>query len=110
MAKLAVITDATLAVGFSLAGVEVHAMSSPEEAKRVLLRLMSEADMGVIAINSGYLNALDEMTRRRVGESTKPVIVGLPSGMPTVPEERRSRQIAELIRRAIGFRITFPEG
>ena len=66
--------------------------------------------MGVIAINSGYLNALDEMTRRRVSESTKPVIVGLPSGMHTVPEERRSRQIAELIRRAIGFRITFPGG
>lgn len=110
MAKLAVITDATLSVGFSLAGVEVHAMSSPDEARRVLLRLMSEADMGVIAINSGYLNALDEMTRRRVSESARPVVVALPSGVPTAPEERRSRQIAELIRRAIGFRITFPGG
>jgi hypothetical protein len=39
----------------------------------------------------------------------KPVVVSLPVGADVLPEQRRSRQIAELIRRAIGIRITFRE-
>ncbi len=107
MAKLAVITDPSLASGFRLAGVEVHTVSSADEARRVLLGLMGEGEMGIIAINSDFLSALDEGTRRRLDESYKPVVVALPTGAAVAPEERRSRHIAELIRRAIGIRITF---
>lgn len=110
MAKLAVISEPALASGFALAGVEVHAVVTPVEAKRVLLALMDEPDVGIIAIPAAYLGALDEATRRRVNGSTKPVVVAVPSGVPTEAGERRSRQIAEMIRRAIGFRITFRGG
>lgn len=110
MAKLAVITEPELALGFALAGVEVYPADSPEAAKKILLALMGEADMGVVAVHAGHLSALDEVTRRRVSESYRPVVVALPSGVPTEVGERRSQQIAEMIRRAIGFRITFREG
>lgn len=110
MAKLAVITEPALAPGFALAGVEVYGVDSPAEAKRALLALMDEPDMGIIAIAAGHLSALDEATRRRVIGSTRPVVVAMPSGMSTEVGERRSREIAEMIRRAIGFRITFRGG
>ena len=107
MAKLVVITDPALAPGFRLAGVDVYTAGTAEEAQRLLLALMEEGEVGVIAVNADYLAALDEPTRRRIDASYKPVVVGLPGGASVAPEERRSRYIAELIRRAIGFRITF---
>jgi V/A-type H+/Na+-transporting ATPase subunit F len=110
MAKLAVITEPSLAAGFSLAGVDVYGAPSPAEAKRILLALMSEPEVGIIAIHAGYLSALDEATRRRASESAKPVVVAVPSGVPTEGGERLSHAIAEMIRRAIGFRITFRGG
>lgn len=110
MARLAVITEPALVPGFALAGVEVYGADSPAEAKRVLMALMGEPDVGIIAIHTGHLSALDEATRRRVSESAKPMVVAVPGGVPTEAGERRSREIAEMIRRAIGFRITFREG
>ncbi|HXH14013.1 MAG TPA: V-type ATP synthase subunit F [Alphaproteobacteria bacterium] len=107
MAKLVVITDPTMAPGFRLAGVEVHAANTVDEARRLLMALIEEGEAGVIAMNASYLEALDDIMRRRIEASYKPVVVALPSGEAVTPEARRSRQIAELIRRAIGVRITF---
>ena len=107
MAKLVVITEPALAPGFRLAGVEVHTASTAAEAERLLLALVDEGEAGVIAVHAPYLAALDERTHRRLDVRATPVVVGLPTGMAVTSEERRSRQLAELIRRAIGFRITF---
>lgn len=107
MGRLAIITDPTLAPGFRMAGVEVYTARNPEEAKRWILMLSSEEDVGVVALNPDFLGELDRATRQRVEESLRPVFVALPAGAAARPEERRSRQIAELIRRAIGFRISF---
>jgi len=107
MARLAVITDPTLAPGFRMAGVEVHTARTSDEAKALMHALMSEADMAIIAMNVNFLSDFDEPTRRRIEESTTPVVVALPAGEAVPPEARRSRRIAELIRRAIGFRISF---
>lgn len=110
MAKLAVITDRALAPGFAMAGVDVYSADSAAEARRILLTLMGEPDVGVIAVYTAYLSALDAKTRRRVDQSCKPVVVAIPSGVPTEAGERRSEEIAEMIRRAIGFRIRFRQG
>ncbi len=110
MAKLTIITNPTLAPGFRLAGVEVIAAESQDSARRALVRLLDEGEAGIIAIDTPYLNGLDFNTARRIEELVKPVVVSLPIGAAVLPEERRSRQIAELIRRAIGIRMTFREG
>ena len=110
MAKIAVITQPALAAGFALAGVDSYSAASVAAAKKLLLTLMEDSDVGVVAIDAGYLNALDQSARKRVSESYMPVVVALPSGVPTAAGERPSEQIAEMIRRAIGFRISFKEG
>jgi len=109
VARLTVITNPTLAPGFRLAGVEVIAVESHASAHTALVRLLDEGDAGIIAIDEPFLSALDYATARRIEEMVKPVVVSLPVGADVLPEQRRSRQIAELIRRAIGIRITFRE-
>jgi len=109
VAKLTVITQPALAPGFRLAGVEVIAAENRESARNALVRLIDEGEAGIIAVDAPYLNALDYATARRIEEMVKPVVVSLPTGADILPEQRRSRQIAELIRRAIGIRMTFRE-
>ena len=110
MAKIAVIAQPAPAAGFALAGVDSYSAATAAAAKKLLLTLMEDSDVGVVAIDAGYLNALDRGTRKRVSESYMPVVVALLSGVPTERGERPSEQIAEMIRRAIGFRISFKEG
>ncbi len=107
MAKLTVITNPALAPGFRLAGVEVIAADNGERARNELVRLLDEGDAGIIAVDAPYLSALDYGTARRIEAMVKPVVVSLPMGADVLPEQKRSRQIAELIRRAIGIRMTF---
>ncbi len=109
MAKLTIITNPTLAPGFQLAGVEVVSADTHARAQTELIRLLDEGEAGIIAIDSAFMSALDYSTSRRIEEMVKPVVVSLPPGADVLPEQRRSHQIAELIRRAIGIRMTFRE-
>lgn len=109
MAKLTVITNPSIASGFRLAGVEVITAEDQEIARDALVRLLDEGEAGIIAMDASYLASLDYATARRIEKIVKPVVVALPIDAGALPEQRRSRQIAELIRRAIGIRITFQE-
>jgi len=109
VAKLTVITNPSLAPGFRLAGVDVVIAENGARARDVLSRLIDEGEAGIIALDAPYFSALDPATAHRIEELVKPVVVSLPIGTETLPEQRRSRQIAELIRRAIGIRMTFRE-
>jgi vacuolar-type H+-ATPase subunit F/Vma7 len=109
VAKLTVITNPTLAPGFRLAGVEVIAADSQERARNALVQLLDEGEAGIIAMDPLFMSGLDYATSHRISELVKPVVVALPMGADVLPEQRRSRQIAELIRRAIGIRMTFRE-
>ncbi len=109
MAKLTVITNPVLAPGFRLAGVDVIAAENHTSARNALARLIDEGEAGIIAVDAPFLSNLDYATARRIEDMVKPVVVSLPSGTDVSPEQRRSRQIAELIRRTIGIRMTFRE-
>lgn len=107
MAKLTVIANRSLALGVRLAGVDVVVADDRASAQRALVQLMDEGDAGIIAVEAPYLEEMDYATVRRIDSTVKPVVVSLPTGADVLPEQRRSRQIAELIRRAIGVRMTF---
>lgn len=109
MAKLTIITHPSLAPGFRLAGVDVVVAEDGTSARNILSRLIDEGEAGIIALDAPYFSTLDSATAHRIEELVKPVVVSLPIGAETLPEQRRSRQIAELIRRAIGVRMTFRE-
>lgn len=108
MARLVVIADPEAALGFELTGVEVIRAEDLEGAESQLSQLVSDPNVGLLAVSSSLFEALDDATRRRLESSYKPVVVSLPTGGPVMGFPSRREYLAELIRRAIGFQITFP--
>ena len=108
MSRLIVIADQEAALGFELTGVEVIRADDLETAEAQLLALTTDPNVGLIAVSSSLIEKLDDATRRRVESSYKPVVVSLPTGGPVMGFASRREYLAALIRRAIGFQITFP--
>jgi vacuolar-type H+-ATPase subunit F/Vma7 len=110
MGRLMVITTPDLAPGFELAGVETFAVKTVNQAETVLRQLLSGDEASLIVVRQGLFEAMDAGLQRQVRHSYRPVVIAIPGGGPTSPSGRRQRYISELIRRAIGFRITFGPG
>ena len=103
-----VITTPDLAPGFELAGVETFAVENVDQAEAILVDLLSGDEASLIVVRQGLLEAMGSRLQRQVRRSYRPVVIGIPGGVPTTTADmRRHRYISELIRRAIGFRITF---
>jgi len=108
MGRLLVITTPDLAPGFELAGVETFAVDDVDQAETVLDQFLSGDEASLIVVRQGLLEAMSARLQRQVSRSYRPVVIAIPGGMPTMATSgRRQRYISELIRRAIGFRITF---
>lgn len=108
MARLVVIADSETALGMQLAGVEVIRAEDAETARQHLNALLDDSEIGLIAVSAPLFERLDEPLLRRIETSYKPIVVSLPTGGPTTGFATRREYLAELIRRAIGFHITFP--
>jgi V/A-type H+/Na+-transporting ATPase subunit F len=109
MSRLIVLADTETALGFQLAGVEVVRADDVESAREQLLRLIGDASVGLIVVSAAFIEQLDNATRQRIEMSYKPVVVPLPSGGPVMGFATRREYLAALIRRVIGFHITFEE-
>ena len=107
MGRLMVITTPDLAPGFQLAGVETFAVESATKAEAILRNLMTGDEASLIVIPRGLLQAMDPRLQRQIETSYRPVVVDIPGGLSSTTGEGRRRHIIELIRRAIGFHITF---
>jgi vacuolar-type H+-ATPase subunit F/Vma7 len=107
MGRLIVVTTPDVAPGFQLAGVETVAVESGAQAEAVLRALLEAGEASLIAVRQELLQAIDPRLRRQIDASYRPVVIAIPGGTPTRPGEERRHHIAELIRRAIGFHITF---
>ena len=104
MGKVTVITNSELATGFRLAGVEVLRAETAEEARNLLLPLLRQEDISIVAIDDDYLADLKEEERRRLWETQRPLVIGIPTGA-LAPERSRTDYILELIRWAVGFEV-----
>jgi vacuolar-type H+-ATPase subunit F/Vma7 len=107
MGRLIVITTPDLAPGFELAGVDTFAVDSRERAQSLLREFLEKAQPDLIAVCSDLIEDMDLQLQRRVDRSYHPVVIAIPGGTPSITESGRQRYIAELIRRAVGFQITF---
>ncbi len=107
MGRLMVITTPDLAPGFQLAGVETFAVETVEEAETVLQKLLTGGEASLIVVRRALLQAMETRLQRQVEASYQPVVMAIPGAMPTLARGERRRYISELIRRAIGFQITF---
>jgi vacuolar-type H+-ATPase subunit F/Vma7 len=102
-----VITTPDLAPGFQLAGVETFAVENANQAETVLRELLTEGEASLIVVRQGLLEAMDSRLQRQVRYSYRPVVIAIPGSVPTAPGRKRHHYISELIRRTIGFRISF---
>jgi vacuolar-type H+-ATPase subunit F/Vma7 len=109
MARLMMVAPPELAAGFRLAGTDVVAVSTPEEAEVVLERLAADPEVGVIGVSSSLLEGIDPAIRTDLEDMVAPVVVGVPSGGTGIGEEAHRARLASLLQRAIGFRISFTD-
>ncbi len=107
MSRLVIIADPESALGFQLAGVEVVRADDFDSGRIRLLELLNDVNVGLVAVSAALIEQLDEATRRRVETSYKPVVVSLPTGGAVMGFATHREYLAALIRRAIGFHITF---
>lgn len=109
MGRLIVITTPDLAPGFQLAGVETLVVEEVTQAETVLRQLLGKGEASLIVVGRALLQAMDARLQRLVEASYQPLVMIIPGAMPTLARREHRRHITELIRRAIGFQITFNE-
>lgn len=105
--SIIVLTPPDLENGFLLTGAATIVEESPDAALAELERLMSSHTEGVVAVFEPFLTAMDPEDRARIDASVAPVVVPFPPGLRTPPEEERRARFAEMLSRAVGYRITF---
>lgn len=107
MSRLLVVTRPALVQGFHLAGVEAYGAEDVESAQELIENWLKAGEIGLLAIDDGLLERMDPVFIRRLETSDRLPFLAIPGGQPLGPEASRKHRIAEMIRRAIGFHITF---
>src|SRR3972149_5651742 len=107
MSRLLVVTRPSLVPGFHLAGVEAFPAEDVEAAQRLIAEWLDTNEAGLLAVDDGLLAGFDPGFRRRLEAADRLPHLAIPGGESLGPETSGRRRIAELIRRAIGFHITF---
>jgi V/A-type H+-transporting ATPase subunit F len=102
-AKLLVIGDEPLAIGFRLAGVENVIQASKDDFQRKLEAALENKEFGVIVVNELMFNTIDWKLRKRIETNPYPIIIKIPD-ISGSSEEGES--IRELVKRALGIDIT----
>ena len=107
MTRLVVVTTPELASGFRLGGARAIAAESAEDAARALASIFAGGEAAVVAVHEPFLAAIEPALRRRCEESVAPVVVALPAGAGGAREGARRARLAEILERAVGYRIRF---
>ena len=107
MSRLLIVTHPSLVAGFQLAGVEAFGVEDVESAQELIEMWLRNGETGLLAIDDGLLANMEPGLLRRLGACEKLPYLGIPGGQPLGPESSRRFRIAQMIRRAIGFHITF---
>jgi vacuolar-type H+-ATPase subunit F/Vma7 len=107
MSRLVVVTRPSVAPGYRLAGVETFAAEDAAQAQQIVTRLLDGGENGLLAIDEEWLAGCEHAFRSRLDAADQLPHLAIPSGEPLGPEGAGREQLAELIRRAVGFQITF---
>jgi len=107
MSQLFIVTRPSLVTGFRLAGVDAYGAEDVESAQELISKWLKDGEVGLLAIDDGLLAHMDTAFLRRLDAYENLPYLAIPGGQPLGPEASRRHRIAALIRRAIGFHITF---
>ena len=105
MPKMLVLTDSETAIGYRLAGVEVHE-SVPEEAQAALEQIIESDQYGLVVVDEGLLEDPTRSSERAMRGRDLPVILSVPSlGATFGDSSDATAYMKELVRSAIGFDV-----
>lgn len=99
-----VVADAVVSLGFRLAGFRPRVASSAEDAAAHLDAMLRDARWGVILIQEDLMPDPEPMppVRARTG---LPILVPFPGPGRERPPGEAEAYVAELLRRAVGYRV-----
>lgn len=109
MSRLLVITQPALVPGFQLAGVDAFGAADVETAEELIQEWLSKGERGLLAIDEGILQAMDSQVVARLKAAEQLPYLAIPGGEPMGRTVSRQERLATMLRRAIGFHITFKE-
>ncbi len=107
MPQLTVIIPSDLAPGFALTGARTCVANDLAEAERLLRLRMDEDVDGVIAVHAPFYHNLSPRLQEQVQTDYHPLVIPLPDGLPGRGEVLRRQQLTEMLRRVIGYSISF---
>ena len=107
MSRLIVITRPPLLPGFELARVGAFGVEDVETAEELIEELLESGETGLLAIDDSIFAHIDPALIRRLDAAEQLPYLPIPGGQPLGPEAIRRYRLAEMIRRAIGFHVTF---
>lgn len=107
MSQLFVVTRPGLVPGFQLAGVDAHGAEDVETAQDLISTWLDTGEVGLLAIDDGLLDHMEANFIKRLSASEHLLYLAIPGGKPLGPEASQRHRITALIRKAIGFHITF---
>jgi vacuolar-type H+-ATPase subunit F/Vma7 len=110
MSQLFVLTRPGLVPGFQLAGVDAHGAEDVETAQELIANWLDTGEEGLLAIDDGLLDHMDTNFLKRLSSSEHLLYLPIPGGKSLGPEASQRHRITALIRKAIGFHITFKGG
>ena len=102
-AKILVLGDAPLVMGFRLAGLEHSIQVNDETFQPELEKAIKNPEYGIIITNEKMLSNIEWRLKKKIDSIAYPVIVPMPdqSGESTEGDE-----IRKLIKRALGFDLS----
>ncbi len=107
MSRLLVVVRPALAAGFQLAGVEALPAKDAAAAQKLIDGWLKSGETGLLAVDEGLLMQFDPAFRQHLDQAHHLPYIALPSGEPLREEMSTRNLIAEMIRKAAGFHITF---
>lgn len=110
MSRLLIITRPALVPGFQLAGVDVFGAADVEAAEELIQEWLRSGESGLAAIDEGILERMAPAVLKQLQSAEQLLYLAIPGGEPLGPEASRQVRIAGMIRRAVGFHITFKGG
>lgn len=104
--KIAVVTDPESAAGYRLAGLEVNVAADPEDAVRVLVRLVEEEAYALIVVDAALLPDPYQAVKREMRGRDLPVLLPAPSPLSIAVEgEDAEAYMRRLIIETMGYEI-----
>lgn len=107
MSRLIILTRPSLVHGFQLAGINAYGAEDIETAQELINGWLERGEVGLLAIDDGFIANLDPTLIRKLEASQHLPYLPIPGGKPLGIETSQKYRIAAMIRRAIGFHITF---